>query len=130
MFEHAADFEWRGEGEGAEILLYAPDDATAERAFEQILPAANLPGVVSPVYASASSLGLDLELGWVTASETHVAPDLISAPARGLLLVVNVSAADLGVPSGEVGDLISRNLSEVSLPRLGGAEVRRAVEAG
>jgi RNA-splicing ligase RtcB len=130
MFEHAADFEWRGEGEGAEIVLYAPDDATAERAFEQILPAANLPGVVSPVYASASSLGLDLELGWVTASETHVAPDLISAPARGLLLVVNAFAADFGVPTGEVGDLISRNLSEVSLPRLGGAEVRRAVEAG
>ena len=134
MFEHAADFEWRGEGEGAEIVLYAPDNATAERAFEHTLPAASLSGVVSPVYASASSfdLGRDsgLDLGWVTASETHVAPDLISAPTRGLLLVANVSAADFGVPSGEVGDLISRNLSEVSLPRLGGAEVRRAAEYG
>ena len=130
MFEHAADFEWRGEGEGAEIVLYAPDGSTAERAFEHTLLAAILPGVVSPVYASASSFGPDLDLGWVTASESHVAPDLISAPARGLLVVVNASAADFGVPSGEVGDLISRNLSEFSLPRLGGAEVRRAVEAG
>jgi tRNA-splicing ligase RtcB len=43
MVEHAADFEWRGEGEEAEIVLYAPDAATAERAFEQILPAATLP---------------------------------------------------------------------------------------
>src|SRR5215207_6143642 len=134
MFEHTGDFEWRGEGEGAEIVLYAPDAPTAERAFEQTMPAAGLPGVVSPVYASASSfdLGRDLglDLGWVTASETHAAPDLISVPARGLLLVAGASAADFGVSSGEAGELILRNLSEVSLPRLGGVEVRRAVEDG
>src|SRR4051812_38123055 len=115
MFEHAGEFEWRSEGEGAEIVLYAPDAATAERVFEQTMPTANLPGVVSPVYASAASfdLGRDLrlDLGWVTASETHVGPDLISAPARGLLLVAGASAVDLGVSSGEAGELILRNLS-------------------
>ncbi|CAA9436823.1 MAG: hypothetical protein AVDCRST_MAG80-973 [uncultured Rubrobacteraceae bacterium] len=126
MVEHAADFEWRGEGEDAEVVLYAPEAATAERAFEQILPAAGLPGVVSPVYAAASSG----DLGWVAASETHAAPDLISAPARGLLLVADASTVDLGVPSGEVEALILRNLSEVSLPRLGEAEMRRAAEDG
>jgi tRNA-splicing ligase RtcB (3'-phosphate/5'-hydroxy nucleic acid ligase) len=139
MFERTAEFEWRGEGEGAEIVLYAPDAATAERAFEQTMPAASLPGVVSPVYVSASSfdLGRDLardlglDLGWVIASETHAAPDLISVPARGLLLVAGASAADFGVSSsGEAGELILRNLSEVSLPRLGGVEVRRSVEDG
>jgi len=116
-------------------VLYAPDAATAEWAFEQTMPAAVLPGVVSPVHACASSfdLGHDLglDLGWVTASETHVAPGLISVPERGLLLVAGASAADFGVSSGEAGELISRNLSEeVSLPRLGGVEVRRAVEDG
>ena len=108
MVERAADFEWRGEGEGAEIVLYAPDAVTAERAFEHTMPAAGLPGVVSPVHASASSLDpgrdlgwdMSLDLGWVTASETHAAPDLISAPARGLLLVAGASAVDLGVSSG------------------------------
>lgn len=126
MVERAADFEWRGEGEGAEIVLYAPDDATAERAFEQTLPAASLPGVASPVYAAASGI----DLGWVAVSETHTAPDLFSTPARGLLLVADASAAELGVSPGGVGDLILRNLSEVSVPRFGGTEARRAVEDG
>ena len=126
MVEHAADFEWRGEGEDAEIVIYAPDAATAERTFEQTLSPASLPGVLSPVYAAASSN----DLGWVVASETHAAPDLISAPARGLLLVADAFAADLGVPPGEGEALILRNLSEVSLPRLGEADMRRAVEAG
>jgi tRNA-splicing ligase RtcB (3'-phosphate/5'-hydroxy nucleic acid ligase) len=123
MAEHAADFEWRGEGEDAEIVLYAPDADTAERAFEQTLPAAVLPGVLSPVQAAASNS----DLGWISASETHAAPDLTSAPARGLLLVIS---AELGVPPGEAENLILRNLSEVSLPRLGEAEVRRAAETG
>ncbi len=125
MVEHAADFEWRGEGEDAEIILYAPDADTAGQVFEQTLPAATLPGVLSPVKAAASGS----ELGWISVSETHAAPDLISAPARGLLLV-GASAAELGVPPNEVENFISRNLSEVSLPRLGEAEVRRAAEAG
>ncbi len=126
MVEHAADFEWRGEGEDAEIILYAPDAATAQRVFEQTLPAATLPGVLSPVQAAASNS----DLGWISASGTHGAPDLISAPARGLLLVAGASAAELGVPPGEAVNFILRNLSEVSLPRLGEAEVRRAAEAG
>ncbi|MCA1715591.1 MAG: hypothetical protein LC781_01610 [Actinobacteria bacterium] len=125
MVEHAADFEWRGEGEDAEIVLYAPDAATAQRAFGQTLPAAALPGVLSPVQAAASGS----DLGWISASETHVAPDLISAPARGLLLVA-ASAAELGVPPGEAVNFILRKLSEVSLPRFGEAEVRRAAETG
>ena len=126
MVEHAADFEWRGEGEGAEIVLYAPDTDAAERVFERTLPAAALPGVATPVYTAVSSR----DLGWVAASETHAAPDLFSAPARGLLLVAGASAADLGVPPGEAGDAVLRSLSEISLPRLGEAEVRRASEAG
>ncbi|MDQ3284984.1 MAG: hypothetical protein M3P92_04645, partial [Actinomycetota bacterium] len=125
MVEHAADFEWRGEGEEAEIVLYAPDAATAERAFEQSLPVATLPGVLSPVQAVAS----DFDLGWVSASETHAVPDLTSAPAQGLLLVAT-SAAELGAPPGEVENFVLRNLSEVSWPRLGEAEVRKAVETG
>ena len=125
MVEHAADFEWRGEGEEAEILLYAPDVATAERTFRQTLAAATLPGVLSPVQAAAS----DSDLGWISASETHAAPDLISAPARGLLLVA-ASAAELGVPPGEAENFILRNLSEISRPRLSEADVRRASEAG
>jgi tRNA-splicing ligase RtcB len=126
MVEHTADFEWRGEGECAEMVLYAPDAATAERAFERTLPAAGLSGVVNPVHAAASGS----DLGWVVASETHAAPDLFSAPARGLLLVADVSVADLDVSPGEAGNLILRNLSEVPAPRLGEPEVRRAVEAG
>src|SRR5919112_4868310 len=123
MVEHAANFEWRGEGEEAEIVLYAPDAATAERAFKRTLPAATLPGVLSPVQAAASNS----DLGWISASETHAAPDLTSAPARGLLLV---AAVDLGAPPGEAEAFILRNLSEVSWPRLTEAEVRKAVEAG
>jgi tRNA-splicing ligase RtcB len=125
MVEHTANFEWRGEGEEAEIVLYTPDATTAERAFERASFAATLPGVLSPVQAAASNA----DLGWVAASETHVAPDLTSAPARGLLLVA-ASAAELGVPTGEAENFILRNLSEVSRPRLGEVEVRRAAEAG
>ncbi len=126
MVEHAADFEWRGEGEGAEVVLYAPDAASAGRGFEQAMSAASLPGVASPVHAAASGS----KIGWVAASETHAAPDLFSAPARGLLLVANASVGEFGVSPGELGDLILRNLSEVSPLRFGEAEVRRAVEDG
>jgi tRNA-splicing ligase RtcB len=94
MVDQAEEFAWSGEGEDAEILVRAPDEATAERALERTLPAARLPGVHSPVHAAASAE----ELGWVAASGTHAAPDLFSAPARGLLLVADVDAENLGVP--------------------------------
>src|ERR687886_2845622 len=107
MAEHVADFEWRGEGEGAEVVLYAPDQAVADATFEQALPAARLPGVVSPVYSVAASR----DFGWTAASETHIAPDLISAPEWSLLLVADAPLGSVGAPE-EVPRLISRRLSE------------------
>ena len=133
MTEDVADFEWRGEGEGAEVVLYAPNSAVAERAFEKALLAARLPGVVSPVYAAASSWESRLShgFGWVAASETHAAPDLLSSPAWGLLLVADAPVEGaLGAP-GEVSRLISRRLSEVALPGVrSDAEVRGISESG
>ena len=126
MAERAADYEWRGEGEGAEIVLYAPDERVADLAFERILPAARLPGVESPVHAAASPWGL----GWVTVSASHAAPDLISVPVRGLLLVADAALGSLGVPPEEVPRLIARRLSEVRLPRLTAAGIRRICETG
>src|SRR5918911_5016708 len=125
MAEHAADFEWRGEGEDAEVVLYAPDSATAGWAFEQALPAARLPGVVSPIYAASSRLvGVLPGFGWVAASETHAAPDLISAPEWGLLLVADVPVEGMGAPLAEAPRLIGRGLSEVPVPNIGEMEVR------
>ena len=111
MAEHAAKYEWRGEGEEAEIVLYAPDDS----AFERALPAARLPGGKSPVYAAASPEGF----GWATASRTHVAPDLLSVPLRGMLLVAGARADNLGMPLQELRErVLLRELPEagVSLP--------------
>ncbi len=131
MRERTGDFEWRGEGEGAEILLYASDDSALERAR----PATLLPGIEGPVYAASSQEGF----GLAAASASHAAPDLVSAPVRGLLLVAGVSVGGLGIPSEEVPRLIFRNLSEVSLPGLGGVSgagklcesgARRAAEQG
>jgi tRNA-splicing ligase RtcB len=126
MVEHAADYEWRGEGEGVEIVLYAPDARVAGSAFERILPAARLPGAESPVYAAASPEGL----GWVAVSASHAAPDLTSIPLRGLLLVADAALESLGVPPEELPRLIPRRLSEVRLPRLTGAGIRRICETG
>lgn len=131
MTEHAADFEWRGEGEGAEVVLYAPNPAVADAAFERALPAARLPGVISPVYAAASSreLRLSRDFGWVAASNTHVAPDLTSVPEWGLLLVADALIGSVSGTPGEVPRLISRRLSEVALPSLDTADVRRISES-
>ena len=126
MVEHAADFEWRGEGEEAEVAVYAPDAATAERALERALPAARLPGVESPVEASASGEGF----GRVAVSGTHASPDLFSAPRWGLLLVAEVPVASMGVPPEEVPRLLARRLSEVALPEVGEAGVRELAESG
>ena len=128
MADQAEEFAWSGEGEDAEILVRAPDEATAERALARTLPAASLPGVHSPVHAAASAE----DLGWVTASGTHAAPDLFSASARGLLLVADVDAGNLGVSVGDVTNLVLRGLSEAgpSLPVLNEASVRRVCEEG
>ena len=126
MVEHASDFEWRGEGEEAEIAVYAPDAATAERAFERALHAARLPGAESPVGVAASREGF----GRVVVSGTHASPDLFSAPRRGLLLVADVPVGGLGTPPKEIPRLLTRRLSEVTLPEIGEAGVRELSEAG
>lgn len=128
MVEHAEEFVWSGEGEGAEILVHAPDEQTAESALERTLPAALLPGVQSPVYAASSAEGF----GYVAASTTHAAPDLTSPPARGLLLVADVGIENLGMPPRDVPDFVLRGLAEAgpSLPPSNEAGVRRACEEG
>jgi tRNA-splicing ligase RtcB (3'-phosphate/5'-hydroxy nucleic acid ligase) len=124
LAEHAAEYEWQGDGEEAEIVLYAPDDS----AFERALPAATLPGVESPIYAAASHRGF----GWVAASTTHAAPDLLSAPLRGLLLVAGTRAENLGVPPQELRDRIRRELPETGarLPSLNESGAGRLCESG
>jgi tRNA-splicing ligase RtcB len=126
MVERAADYEWRGEGEGAEVVLYAPEEGVADSAFDRTLPATRLPGVESPVYAAASPEGL----GWVALSTSHAAPDLVSVPVRGLLLVADAAMGDLGVSPEEVPRTMLRRLSEVRLPHLAGAGIRRICETG
>lgn len=123
MAEHAAEYEWRGEGEEAEVVLYAPDAS----AFERTLPAARLPGVQSPVCAAASSEGF----GWAAASATHAAPDLLSAPTRGLLLVADTATA-LSLEPQELTNRLLRNLPEAGLrlPHLNEAGVARICESG
>ena len=124
MAEHVAEYEWRGEGDEAEIVLYAPD----ESAFQRALPAATLPGVESPVYAAASPLGF----GWAAASTTYAAPDLLSAPLRGLLLVSGTRSENLGVPPRELVQRVPRELPEVGarLPSLNESGTGRFCETG
>jgi tRNA-splicing ligase RtcB (3'-phosphate/5'-hydroxy nucleic acid ligase) len=124
LAEHAAEYEWRGEGEEAEIFLYAPDDA----AFERVLPAARLPGVESPVYAAASPEGF----GWTVVSSSHVAPDLLSLPTRGLLLVAGTRSENLRVDARELANRMRRDLPEIGprLPSLNEAGVGRLCESG
>jgi len=124
LAEHAADYEWRGEGDEAEVVLYAPDDS----AFERAIPATRLPGVESPVYAAASHRGF----GWAAASTTHVAPDLLSAPRRGVLLVAGTRAENLGIPPQELTDRIMQELPEVGsrLPSLNESGVGRLCDSG
>jgi tRNA-splicing ligase RtcB len=126
MVEHASDYEWRGEGEQAEVVLYAPDERTANSSLERTLPATRLPGVESPVYAAASPEGF----GWVAASSSHAAPDLVSIPTRCLLLVADAALTSLGVLPEEIPDLIFSNLSEVRLPGLSHARLRGFCETG
>ena len=124
MAEHAAEYEWHGEGEEAEIFLYAPDDA----AFERVLPATRLPGVESPVYAAASPEGF----GWTTISSSHVVPDLLSLPTRGLLLVAGTRSENLREDARELANRIQRDLPEIGsrLPSLNEAGVGRLCGSG
>ena len=124
MSEHAAEYEWRGEGEEAEVVLYAPDDA----AFERVLPATKLPGVEGPVYAAASPEGF----GWTVVSSSHVAPDLLSLPTRGLLLVSGTRSENLRVDARELANRTLRDLPEIGprLPSLNEAGVGRLCESG
>jgi tRNA-splicing ligase RtcB (3'-phosphate/5'-hydroxy nucleic acid ligase) len=124
LAEHVAEYEWHGDGEEAEVVLYAPDDS----AFERALPAATLPGVGSPVYAAASHRGF----GWVAASTTHAAPDLLSAPLRGLLLVAGTRSENLGVPPQELMQRVLRELPEAGarLPSLNESRAGRLCESG
>ena len=124
MAEHAAEYEWRGEGEEAEILLYAPDNA----AFERVLPATRLPGIESPVYAAASPEGF----GWTAVSSSHVAPDFLSLPTRGLLLVAGTRSENLRVDARELANRMLRDLPEFGprLPSLNEAGVGRLCESG
>jgi tRNA-splicing ligase RtcB (3'-phosphate/5'-hydroxy nucleic acid ligase) len=124
LAEHVAEYEWRGEGEEAEIVLYAPEEPD----FERVLPAAKLTGVESPVYAAASPQGF----GWAAASATHAAPDLLSVPLRSLLLVVGTRSENLGVPPQELMQRVLRELPEagVRLPSLNESGASRLCESG
>ena len=126
MAEHAGDYEWHGEGEEAEIFLFVPDESMVDPGIERTLPAARLPGAEGSVYAAISSEGF----GWVAASSTHAAPDLTSVPRCGILLAADANIGDLDVPPGGMLPFLLRRLSEVSLPRLDGAGVRRLCEEG
>jgi tRNA-splicing ligase RtcB (3'-phosphate/5'-hydroxy nucleic acid ligase) len=122
LAEHVAEYEWHGDGEEAEVVLYAPDDS----AFERALPAATLPGVENPVFAAASHRGF----GWAVASTTHAAPDLLSAPLRGLLLVAGTRSDNLGVPPQELVQRVLRELPEARLPSLNESRAGRLCESG
>ena len=126
--EHAEEYAWSGEGEGAEVLVYAPDETAAQRAFGRTLTAALLPNVRSPVFAAASAD----DFGYVAVSETHVAPDLISPPSRRLFLVADATAENLGMSLRDVHDFVLRGLAEAgpSLPSPNEAGIRRYCEEG
>ncbi|MBX6762565.1 MAG: RtcB family protein [Rubrobacteraceae bacterium] len=121
MAEQVSEFEWRLDGEEAEIVLYAPDDSAAER----VLPAASLEGVESPVYAVHSGEGF----GWVLAAH-FAAPDLFSVPSCGLLLRTGVRSDSLDVPPEDLVPMILRRLSEVVPPPLNASTAGRLCEAG
>lgn len=120
--ERAGDYEWRGEGEEAELVLYTSEPS----AFDRLEIAGHLPGARSPIYGVSSGD----EPGWVAASDSHVSPDLVSAPIFGLLLIADSPVNSLGVEPRDFPRLLSRNLSEVRPPSLGAAEARAACESG
>jgi tRNA-splicing ligase RtcB (3'-phosphate/5'-hydroxy nucleic acid ligase) len=126
--EHTGDYEWRLEGEETEAVLYAPDESALDYPGLRtgLAAATRLPGVEGPVYAAASSQGS----GWAAASASHVAPGLVSAPRVGLLLVAASPLNGLRVPPEEVPRLLTRRLSEVSMPSPGESALDAACESG
>jgi tRNA-splicing ligase RtcB len=124
LAEHVAEYEWRGEGEEAEIVLYAPDDP----AFERAMPVAKLPGAESPVYAASSPQGF----GWAASSATHAAPDLLSVPISSLLLVAGTRSENVRVPPQELVQRVLRELPETGarLPSLNESGAGRLCESG
>ncbi|ABG05390.1 hypothetical protein Rxyl_2463 [Rubrobacter xylanophilus DSM 9941] len=126
MLDHVARFEWRGEGEEAEVAVYAPDEGGARGAFERALPATRLSGVEGPVYAAGSPEGA----GFAAASGSHLAPALVSAPERGLLVGSGIPVPALEVPPEDVPRLLLRRLSEVRLPPLSASGLLRVCEGG
>lgn len=129
MTEHANEFEWRREGEEAEVILNAPDASLAENALERALAFARLPGVASPVHAAASPEGF----GCVAASGSHASATLLSASERGALLVVD--AAGSARPSSEeltglATRVAMRELSTARTLAPSEAFVRRLCEEG
>lgn len=126
--DHSEEFVWRGDGEEAEVVVFAPDEKTSRRAFDRALPAAKLPGCRSPVYACASGAA---DFGCVAASVSHVAPDLASVPARSVLLVADTPVRSLGIsPEEMMNEVLRGGLSESSVLRLNAAGVRRVCELG
>jgi len=135
--DQAAEFEWRAEGEGAEVVIFAPDAESAERNLPRALPAARLPGVESPVHAAAfgphlpATRSLPSErFGLVALSRTHAAPGLVGQPERGLLLVASTPASALKVPPEDLPRLLRRRLSEAAPPSLDAAGTRALAEGG
>lgn len=128
MVERTGDYEWRIEGEAAEAVLYAPDEAVLEYpSLRAGLEAADrLPGVESPVYAAASPQGS----GWSVSSRSHVAPGLVSVPRVGLLLAAASPLDRIGLSPEELPRLLSRRLSEVAMPSPGESALRAACETG
>lgn len=126
--ERTGDHEWRVEGEEAEAFLYVADETVLDysRLRAGVEAATRLPGVEGAVYAAAS----ELDSGWVVSSSSHVAPGLVSAPGVGLLLLASSPLTKLGIPPEELPRLLSRCLSEVSMPALGEGALYSACEAG
>ena len=124
MTERANEFEWRREGEEAEIIVTSPDASLVEAALERAAPFAELPGVVSPVHAAASPE----DFGCVGASESHASATLFSTPERGVLLVVDAGAER---PSPEeLTGLALRALSDARTSAPSEAYVRKLCEEG
>lgn len=130
--EHAEDFIWRGDGEEAEVVVYAPDAEAARRGFERASRAASLPGAEGPVYAAVSVPGY----GHAVSSSESVSPEMASAPERGLLLSCEAPGEDfarrLGVAGHQAGREVARRVGEAmyGLPRMNASAMRRVCEVG